>query len=113
MKVIMTQDREREIAERFGRMVRNHRVEAGLTQESLALATDVGRRFIVELEKGKPTCQIGKALLVAEAVGVEFPKIAPAVLPDLPDYVEDDDEDAQDDGGGLRLHEYTRLHSKT
>ncbi len=48
---------------------------------------------------------------VAEALGVEFPQIEPAQS-DLPDYIDDYEENAEDDGDGLRLHEYTRLHSK-
>jgi hypothetical protein len=39
-----------------------------MRQDDLALATNVGRRFIVELEAGKPNCQLGKALVVAAAV---------------------------------------------
>jgi DNA-binding XRE family transcriptional regulator len=41
-----------------------------LRQDDLALAVGVGRRFIIDLEAGKPTCQLGKALLVASAVGL-------------------------------------------
>ncbi len=29
-----------------------------------------GMRFIVDLEKGKPTCQIGKTLQVMQALGL-------------------------------------------
>ncbi len=59
-------------AARFGRMVRERREALGLRQDQIALATDVGRRFIVDLEAGKATCQLGKALLVAEAVGLRI-----------------------------------------
>jgi HTH-type transcriptional regulator/antitoxin HipB len=31
-----------------------------------------GLRFIVDLEKGKPTCQIGKAIQVLQALGLAF-----------------------------------------
>lgn len=104
----MATDREAENSGRFGRLVREQRRKAGLRQEDIALATGVGRRFIIELEAGKATCQLGKALRVAEAVGVEFPQMDPAQLLDLPE-IEDEDED---DNDGLRLHEYTRIHSK-
>ena len=107
----MTQDRDAEIAARFGQMVREQRLASNLRQEDLALVTGVGRRFIGELEAGKHTCQLGKALRVAESLGIELPQIEPA-QPDFPDYIEDDDDDVEDDGEGLRLHEYTRLHSK-
>jgi len=44
----------------------------GLTQRDLALAVGVGERFVVELESGKPTAQIGKALAVARAAGIRL-----------------------------------------
>ena len=31
-----------------------------------------GLRFIIDLEKGKPTCQIGKILQVFQALGLEL-----------------------------------------
>ena len=42
------------------------------TQRDLALAVNVGERFIVDLESGKPTCQLGKALAVAKGVGIRL-----------------------------------------
>jgi hypothetical protein len=42
----------------------------GLRQEDIAFATGYGRRFIIELEAGKASCQLGKALAVAAAVGL-------------------------------------------
>lgn len=41
-----------------------------LTQPELALTSGTGLRFIVDLENGKPTCQIGKALQVLNALGI-------------------------------------------
>jgi transcriptional regulator with XRE-family HTH domain len=81
----------REPARRFGRLVRERREALGMRQDDVALATGVGRRFIVELEAGKPNCQLGKALLVAEAVGLRpFDLMTEtnadnALLPDLAD----------------------------
>jgi y4mF family transcriptional regulator len=43
-----------------------------LTQPELAGASGVGLRFIVDLEKGKPTCQIEKALIVAQMLGIQL-----------------------------------------
>jgi y4mF family transcriptional regulator len=79
-------------AARFGALVRERREALGLRQDDVALATGVGRRFIIDLEAGKPTCQLGKALLVAEAVGLRlFDLIAASdrqgenLLPALPE----------------------------
>ena len=44
----------------------------GLTQRDLALAIGVGERFIVDLEAGKPTAQLGKALAAAKAAGMHL-----------------------------------------
>jgi y4mF family transcriptional regulator len=78
-------------AARFGALVRERREALKMTQDDLALTTGVGRRFIVELEAGKPSCQLGKALVVAIAVGLRpFDLMSEddadnALLPDLPE----------------------------
>jgi y4mF family transcriptional regulator len=59
-------------AEQFGRRLATARKALGLTQRELALAVGVGERFIVELEAGKPTAQLGKALAAAKAVGMRL-----------------------------------------
>jgi len=53
----------------IGRIVRDARKTAGLRQDELAGAAGVGVRFIVDLEAGKPTAQLGKALQVLAALG--------------------------------------------
>ena len=60
----------------IGRVIRTARKAAGLRQDELAGAAGVGLRFLVELERGKPTAQIGKALQVLQALGCSF-EIAP------------------------------------
>lgn len=59
-----------DFAARFGALVRERREAMRLRQEDIAFATGFGRRFIIELEAGKPSCQLGKALAVAAAVGL-------------------------------------------
>lgn len=56
----------------FGEMVRKARTRAGMTQRELAMIANVGERFIVDLEKGKGTSQLDKALTVADRIGVSF-----------------------------------------
>jgi y4mF family transcriptional regulator len=53
----------------IGDIVRTTRKAAGLRQDELAGAAGVGLRFIVDLEAGKPTAQIGKTLQVLSALG--------------------------------------------
>jgi len=59
-----------EYARWLGALVRARREALGLRLDDLAAATGVGRRFLHELEKGKPSCQLGRALAVAAAVGI-------------------------------------------
>ena len=53
----------------LGKIVRETRRAAGIRQEQLAGASGVGVRFLIELEAGKPTVQLGKALAVLETLG--------------------------------------------
>jgi y4mF family transcriptional regulator len=48
-----------------------------LRQDQLAGVANVGLRFIVDLEAGKPTAQIGKVLTVLAALGVTMEMKAP------------------------------------
>ncbi|MBY0521687.1 MAG: helix-turn-helix transcriptional regulator [Sphingomonas sp.] len=53
----------------IGNIVREERKALGLLQAELAAASGVGVRFIVELERGKPTVQLGRVLAVLSALG--------------------------------------------
>lgn len=54
----------------FGRLIRRQRRRHGLRQTELAALAGVGTRFVSELENGKPTLEIGRALRVAAIVGL-------------------------------------------
>lgn len=56
--------------EDLGRVVRNARKLQKLSQDDLAGMAGTGRRFIVDLEKGKQTVQLGKVLRVLRTLGV-------------------------------------------
>jgi len=56
----------------LGQALRQARKNLGLTQPQLALASGVGVRFIVDLEAGKPTIQLGRTLQVIDALGAEL-----------------------------------------
>jgi y4mF family transcriptional regulator len=58
--------------EKLGEIIRQARKEQGLTQEQLAATTGVGVRFIRELEQGKESCHIGKALTVVAMLGIDI-----------------------------------------
>jgi DNA-binding XRE family transcriptional regulator len=92
-----------EVALAFGSTVRRRRKALNMRQDELALATGVGRRFLIDLEAGKPTCQLGRSLLVANVLGLRVTDLlaseslslcAPKAgqeLPDFPDVVEEPD----------------------
>jgi y4mF family transcriptional regulator len=65
-------------SEDFGRLIRTRRRSLGLSQLDLALTINAGERFIVDLEKGKPSCQLGKALQAAAALGIRLGDVAGA-----------------------------------
>lgn len=52
----------------LGRLVRTKRMTLKLTQQQLAERAGVGRRFVSELEAGKPTIELGKALAACQAL---------------------------------------------
>lgn len=65
--------------EQLGAAIRARRSKLKVTQKDLAMTCGTGLRFIIELEKGKPTCQIGKILQVLQALGLKFQIDSPAV----------------------------------
>jgi HTH-type transcriptional regulator/antitoxin HipB len=56
----------------LGRLVRETRKRLKLTQPQVALAANVGVRFIVELEAGKSTLRLENILRVLQALGGEL-----------------------------------------
>lgn len=62
--------------EQIGVVVRQARLDQGLRQAQLAAAAGVGVRFLVELERGKPTVRLGKVLAVLDALGCRL-EVAP------------------------------------
>ena len=59
-----------ENAKQFGTAIRSARRRLHYTQIDLAGLSRTGERFIVELEKGKPTIELDKALHVARMLGL-------------------------------------------
>ena len=63
----------------IGELVKSVRKQMGATQKDLAMTSGTGLRFIIELEQGKPTSQIGKVLTVLNTLGVTMSFTPPAV----------------------------------
>src|SRR5437763_547663 len=62
----------------IGELVRKTRRNLGVTQRDLALTSGTGIRFIIDLERGKETCEIGKALTVLNTLGIKMTLTPPA-----------------------------------
>jgi len=64
--------REIRSAKDLGSAVRAARKKAGLTLAECAGTNGVGIRFLSELERGKETASLGKALKIATSLGVRL-----------------------------------------
>jgi HTH-type transcriptional regulator/antitoxin HipB len=62
----------------IGKLIRSTRKSLGVTQKSLALTSGTGLRFVIDLERGKETCEIGKALTVLQTLGIRLILTPPA-----------------------------------
>jgi HTH-type transcriptional regulator/antitoxin HipB len=58
--------------DQIGKLIRDTRKTLGVTQQDLALTSGMGIRFIIDLEKGKETCEIGKALAILNTLGIKL-----------------------------------------
>ena len=70
-----------ESASDFGRAVRAARKEAGLSQMQLAKRCGCSQRFVSEVERGKETAELGRAIKLLEVLNV--PLSAGALAMDL------------------------------
>jgi len=66
--------------ETIGKLIRNTRKQLGSTQRDLALTSGTGLRFIIELEKGKETCELGKVLTVLNTLGIRMTLTPPGAV---------------------------------
>jgi y4mF family transcriptional regulator len=58
--------------QQIGVLIKKTRKSLGVTQKDLALTAGTGLRFVIDLEKGKETCEIGKALTVLQTLGFKL-----------------------------------------
>ena len=64
MKITSTKD--------IGNLVKETRKKQGLTQIQLAQLSNVGTRFLSDLENGKPTCEVEKTLKILSNLGIKL-----------------------------------------
>ncbi len=56
----------------FGKAIRYRRKQLGYTQGYLASFTGLSVSFISDLERGKPTTEIGKSIYLANILGMDL-----------------------------------------
>ncbi len=56
----------------LGQNLLKERKRLKLTQKEISEFSDVGRKFIIELEKGKATAQLGKVFELLNSLGLEL-----------------------------------------
>ena len=61
-----------DLPETLGRILRSRRQILELSQADLAERAGVGRRFVSELEAGKPTAELGRTLQICMVLGLEI-----------------------------------------
>jgi y4mF family transcriptional regulator len=71
-------------SQQIGRTIRETRKELGVTQKDLALTSGTGLRFVIDLERGKETCEIGKALRVLQTLGIKLTLTPPPAATTTP-----------------------------
>ena len=59
-------------AKSYGEAIRNRRKELGYTQAYLAEFTGFSVSFISDLERGKATAEIGKAIYLVNLLGMDL-----------------------------------------
>jgi y4mF family transcriptional regulator len=66
-------------SQEIGKIVRETRKILGVTQKDLALTSGTGLRFVIDLERGKETCQLGKVLTTLHTLGIRLALTSPSI----------------------------------
>lgn len=56
----------------IGNLIKETRKKQKLTQVQLAQLSNIGTRFLSDLENGKPTCEVEKTLKVLSNLGIKL-----------------------------------------
>lgn len=59
-------------SKQFGQNIKNRRKELGYTQNYVSEVTGLSASFISNLENGKTTTELGKAILLANMLGLDI-----------------------------------------
>ncbi|MBQ6442445.1 MAG: helix-turn-helix transcriptional regulator [Lachnospiraceae bacterium] len=56
----------------FGRMIKERRKELGYTQKYICEVSGISASFISDLENGKSTIELGRAIYLANLLGIDI-----------------------------------------
>ncbi|MBE5316635.1 MAG: helix-turn-helix transcriptional regulator [Xanthomonadales bacterium] len=70
-------DRAIRTAEDLGRLIRDQRKRQGLRQTDLAAIIGASHVFVGDVERGKPSVQLGRVLRLLDELGLELRLSAP------------------------------------
>ncbi|WP_235017230.1 helix-turn-helix transcriptional regulator [Tistlia consotensis] len=71
-QTVMNDGQSIEALSDLGTFIRSRRKAQGLTQRELSVAAGVGLRFVIEVEHGKTTSQVGKVFQLLQVLGVRL-----------------------------------------
>ena len=77
----------------LGSLIRERRRALGLRQNDLAMMANVGIRFIVDIENGKETCQVGRVIKLMAALDIRLAATMPDVLSTEPHIATDESDE--------------------
>lgn len=59
-------------SEEFGKLIKQRRKKLGYTQKYICEVSGISASFISDLENGKPTIELGKAIFLANLLGADL-----------------------------------------
>lgn len=59
-------------ADSFGEIIKKRRKKMGYTQKYICEVSGISASFISDLENGKPTIELGKAIYLANLLGIDI-----------------------------------------
>ncbi|WP_273762076.1 helix-turn-helix domain-containing protein [Aeromonas hydrophila] len=66
-----------DLAKKFGILVRGKRLQAGVSQDSLALLADIDRSYLGRIERGEVNVTLEKVYRLSEVLGCDIQDLLP------------------------------------
>ncbi|WP_139463766.1 helix-turn-helix domain-containing protein [Aeromonas veronii] len=66
-----------DLAKKFGGTIRERRLRLGVSQDALALMTDIDRSYVGRIERGEVNVTLEKAYKIAQALDCDIQDLLP------------------------------------